>query len=64
MRELVKDMGGIAEAGEQNDRPAGAAPVEHFESDVFFDGDEEDFVRSGVKRPGGCRGGAHKVEGH
>ena len=64
LRELVKDMGGVANAGEQNHGTAGPSPVEHLESDVFFDGDEEDFVRSGVERPRGCRSGAHKVEGN
>jgi hypothetical protein len=52
-REIIEDVGGVAASGEEDERAAGAAPVEHFKMDAVGDGDELLFVRG---RIGACLG--------
>ena len=43
--ELVEDVRGVSASGQQNYRPAGATPIEHFEPNVFFNVDKPNRVR-------------------
>ena len=62
-REVVEGVCGVAASGEEDERAAGAAPVEDFEADVVGDLDELLFVGRGVgARRGGARGSARSEE--
>src|SRR5262245_56027986 len=47
-REVVEDVSRVTAAGQQHQRSARAAPIEHFESHVLSDRDESAPVRRGV----------------
>jgi len=61
-REVVEGVSGVAAAGEEDERAAGATPVEDFEADGVGDGDEELFVRGWVGAGSGGLGGSARSD--
>src|ERR1700693_4071914 len=47
-RKLVKDARRVTAPGEQDDRPPGTAPIQHFQSNVLVDADQSHAVRRWV----------------
>ena len=42
--EAVETMRGIPSPGQEDERPAGSAPIQNFKLNTLFDGDQLDFM--------------------
>ena len=61
-RELAEGVRVVAQASQENQRPARAAPVEHLQLDAFLDGDELRGEGWSLRRSTRCVGRAAQVE--
>jgi hypothetical protein len=52
-RKIVKDVRGVAKAGQEQERRTAAAPIQNLKSDALLDSDETNLVRGRVNTPCG-----------